>query len=234
MSERDNYRDWAKSVRSEARRQILALRAERADRRRPAGHASDPGARPLSVSQRTTEFIRSSEPCPKSPPLDASPWPEAQERPLSATATQSDVVEPDLVPSPPETPANADIASAEPLPEDILPEAAVAPDPPDVQDTPPPAQTDPETRDSAPEASASVKGTDHFDWDEESLRSSDLFRLPGIGIGLVWLLHANHVTSLAELADADPARLSDGLGLVGRLIDVPAWIDLARRQTRES
>jgi hypothetical protein len=53
--------------------------------------------------------------------------------------------------------------------------------------------------------------------------------LPGVGAGLVWLLGRCGVHTLADLARADAARLEQDLGLVGQLLDLPSWIDLARQ-----
>ncbi|MCT4373123.1 hypothetical protein CLG85_023640 [Yangia mangrovi] len=60
------------------------------------------------------------------------------------------------------------------------------------------------------------------------MRDSTLTRLPGAGIGLVWLLHANGIGSLEGLATVDAEALKQRLGLVGQLVDVQAWIDFAK------
>jgi predicted flap endonuclease-1-like 5' DNA nuclease len=57
---------------------------------------------------------------------------------------------------------------------------------------------------------------------------SDLHALPGAGIGLVWMLQRCGVSSLADLADADPERLRRDMGLVGELLDLSTWIAFAR------
>lgn len=56
---------------------------------------------------------------------------------------------------------------------------------------------------------------------------SDLFRLPGAGSGLVWMLEQAGIGSLDDLARADVARLEADLGLVGQLLDVAGWVDFA-------
>jgi predicted flap endonuclease-1-like 5' DNA nuclease len=60
-------------------------------------------------------------------------------------------------------------------------------------------------------------------------RAHDLMDLPGVGAGLVWLLGRCGVHTLDDLARADAARLEQDLGLVGQLLDLPSWIDLARQ-----
>lgn len=56
----------------------------------------------------------------------------------------------------------------------------------------------------------------------------DLDRLPGAGPGLVWMLRQAGVRDLGDLAQADADALAGQLGLVGRLIDIGAWIAQAR------
>jgi predicted flap endonuclease-1-like 5' DNA nuclease len=63
---------------------------------------------------------------------------------------------------------------------------------------------------------------------EDAGAPATLDALPGVGPGLVWLLNRAGVHTAADLAAADPAALSDRLGLVGRLIDVRTLQALAR------
>lgn len=58
---------------------------------------------------------------------------------------------------------------------------------------------------------------------------SDLFALPGAGIGLVWMLNTAGVRSLRDLADADGPQLTRDLGLIGQIMDVGDWIVFARK-----
>ncbi len=62
---------------------------------------------------------------------------------------------------------------------------------------------------------------------EIDLAASDLNRLPGAGVGLVWLLSQCGIRSLADLAAADGPELSRELGLIGQLVDVDSWIAFA-------
>lgn len=58
---------------------------------------------------------------------------------------------------------------------------------------------------------------------------SDLFALPGAGVGLVWMLNTAGVRTLRDLADADGPQLTRDLGLIGQIMDVGDWIAFARR-----
>jgi predicted flap endonuclease-1-like 5' DNA nuclease len=60
---------------------------------------------------------------------------------------------------------------------------------------------------------------------------SDLSSLPGAGPGLVWLLGECGIHSMAELAAADAERLAARMGVIGELLDVGHWIELARRRS---
>ena len=56
---------------------------------------------------------------------------------------------------------------------------------------------------------------------------SDLAELPGAGPGLIWLFEKCGVTSLRDLARADPDTLRKDLGLVAEILDVDYWIEFA-------
>jgi len=60
---------------------------------------------------------------------------------------------------------------------------------------------------------------------------SDLVRLPGAGVGLVWMLQECGVASLADLAASDAERLRARMGLVGQILDIEDWIAIARAET---
>jgi len=103
---------------------------------------------------------------------------------------------------------------------DAVPPAS-APQPPD------PQEPDPAAHDT--QAAAGFEASDNNDSKEATEAApSDLSRLAGAGAGLVWMLQQSGVHSLAELAEADAETLSDKLGLVGQLLDMPAWIAQAR------
>lgn len=65
--------------------------------------------------------------------------------------------------------------------------------------------------------------------DGDPAHSSDLHRLPGAGPGLVWILQRAGIETLGQLAVADAASLAGRLGLIGELLDLPAWIAEASR-----
>lgn len=262
-TETQSYRDWARGVRTEARRKIVALRAERLARKRaaePAVPAGDPPAAgpglPLTVSRRTAAMLS----------------PDAGSSVVGATELQTEVVKPAPDPTPEPRlvsgavsdtlaatlhPAQAGPAAAEPLnaaPEPSVPQMAAAAESAGQADPQPethqrdrPAQTgadmpdaEADATDVAPsgrpadgavtsaQAGEAAPGAGCPVWDEETLLASDLNALSGIGTGLLWLLHANGITSLRELADADAGTLSEQLGLVGRLINLPSLIENAR------
>ncbi|MEE4117754.1 MAG: hypothetical protein V2I65_01935 [Paracoccaceae bacterium] len=62
-----------------------------------------------------------------------------------------------------------------------------------------------------------------------ALGQSDLHMLPGAGPGLVWMLQQCGVTSLDDLARADPEALTDRMGLVGQMLDLSSWVAFAAR-----
>ena len=55
----------------------------------------------------------------------------------------------------------------------------------------------------------------------------DLAELPGAGPGLIWMLNQCGISSLQQLAAADPTRLSTDMGVVGQILDVEKWIAFA-------
>lgn len=57
--------------------------------------------------------------------------------------------------------------------------------------------------------------------------TSDLLTLPGAGDGMIWLFHQCGITTLADLAQADAATLSQQLGVVGYILDIRPWIQFA-------
>ncbi|EKX58706.1 hypothetical protein [Cereibacter sphaeroides] len=62
-----------------------------------------------------------------------------------------------------------------------------------------------------------------------TVADSDLFALPGAGVGLVWMLNTAGVRTLRDLADADGSQLTRDLGLIGQIMDVEDWIVFARK-----
>ena len=94
----------------------------------------------------------------------------------------------------------------------------------DADGTPEPAATP-----SPAEADAPVPA----DHDADATAETDLYRLHGAGPGLVWMLEQCGIRSLQDLCDADAGALQDRLGLVGQILDVPAWIAFARERASD-
>lgn len=61
---------------------------------------------------------------------------------------------------------------------------------------------------------------------------SDLFEIPGAGSGLVWMLHTAGVRTLEDLANADARDLGAQMGMVARLLDLEGLVDFARAARR--
>ncbi len=59
----------------------------------------------------------------------------------------------------------------------------------------------------------------------------DLGQLTGAGPGLIWALQRKGISNLADMADLDPADLTDRLGILGRMIPAENWIRTARQAT---
>jgi predicted flap endonuclease-1-like 5' DNA nuclease len=265
MTERENYREWARSVRSEARQGIRSLRAERLARRDSltgAGPAALPPSveeLPLSISSKAASLTeRASLP----PVAEGEPMVPAQDEPFpSEVLGDTGADEPqdstsgqecaddflDLLAElpPPEVPdpdTSTELTLGQGTTQDSLdePEAQEAtaelalqtvPDTPGRQTE---ASLEPlEQSFKLPEAADPEFtplrgiGPSELEWQEDALRDSSLAALPGVGIGLIWLLHVNGVSSLQDLAQADAETLGKALGLVGRLVNVQDWIDFA-------
>lgn len=62
----------------------------------------------------------------------------------------------------------------------------------------------------------------------------DLALLPGAGPGLIWMLNKCGIFCLEDMACADAATLTPKLGLVGQIVNVPAWLRFAQRHVRKS
>lgn len=81
----------------------------------------------------------------------------------------------------------------------------------------------------ASEGAACGAGTDGPPGVTTAGGESDLHMLPGAGPGLVWMLQHCGVTSLDDLARADPEALTDRMGLVGQMLDLSSWVAFAAR-----
>ena len=215
------------AVRGAARAHLAQLRAERRARRVdveadvvPAVPIAEPPAAALKVSRAAAEAA-----LPVILPQPPSPADDMHEAPVSASAPETETHAPAE-----DGPAAAEAAPA-PDATEVLDEAediAV-----DVANDEAVAERDGVTVEPLLDApGAKEEASD--DPVRTRLDRSDLFRLPGIGIGLVWMLDRCDVTSLADLASADAERLALRLGLVGELLDLPSWIALARELSTEA
>ena len=61
-----------------------------------------------------------------------------------------------------------------------------------------------------------------------ALQDLPLGALRLLGQGMIWRLNNLGVHTLADLVAADPRRLSEGLGPIGRLVRTEVWIEAAR------
>lgn len=216
MAERVGYREWARSVRSEARRNLSALRAERLARRHRATDTASAAPKaatsaerlPMSASRCAASLV-------EPPSLDLAL--HHQENPnMSLDATQPAV----------------DVAKA--LPDETAEHTAVVQSVTEMSDAiaeAGEAESSDNCSDEVPHHESSADELSAFgrlrEWSEVAFAESDLTRLPGAGTGLVWLLQVNGIASLSDLASADPEDLVERLGLIGRLIDVEDWIGFA-------
>ena len=62
------------------------------------------------------------------------------------------------------------------------------------------------------------------------IAESDLFELPAIGPGMVWMLHQCGIGSLQQLSVAKSDDLAAKLGVVGQIISMEPWIAYARER----
>jgi predicted flap endonuclease-1-like 5' DNA nuclease len=81
----------------------------------------------------------------------------------------------------------------------------------------------------AHDGAAGGGGSDGPTGDTTDAGESDLHMLPGAGPGLVWMLQRCGVTSLDDLAQADPEVLTDQMGLIGQMLDLSSWVAFADR-----
>lgn len=148
----------------------------------------------------------------------------ASTMPSESAAASPFTVDPGLLYAAPSTSDDAEAPTPETgqdvdTPQSSTDDAGLAPDPDDgVVEAEPPVSARPVTEQPIGPA-------------EES--RSDLASLPGAGEGMVLLLNQCGIHSLADLARADPAELSQHLGIVGQILDVTPWIDYARTKSTE-
>jgi predicted flap endonuclease-1-like 5' DNA nuclease len=62
----------------------------------------------------------------------------------------------------------------------------------------------------------------------EADAASDLFQIPGIGTGLVWMMQSAGIQCLDDLARAETRELEERLGMISRLLDLDYFVEFAR------
>lgn len=207
MTETKSYRTGARAVRLAARETLLALRAAR----RPG--PADPPARGGPVSKGKPEPAPAGDAVHPAAPFPERPVPQPvrpeRSAPLPAAAVSADrpVSRPRGITA---SPVAAEVARAARAAAagavavvEAEAETVIAPPAPPSRPAPAPAVPD--------------LGPD-----------SDLLALPGAGPGLVWLLGAAGIATLADLAAADAQDLRGRLGPVGQLLNLDTWIAWAR------
>jgi predicted flap endonuclease-1-like 5' DNA nuclease len=239
-----DFRSRSADVRREAADILWRFRSSRAARRAgtgsdaPANPAAPPGRPGLPVSPATAELIRSAlsgplvpvaaeavDPNETLPPVASDSSPEAGKdiaAPIMSAVQGGDCAREDPAPAWP-PPFDDEIAARDAdAPGDLREAAQDSPGAPDDG-----SGQQPRTAADTPGASAAADADGTAG--AGAVVAQDLTDLPGVGAGLVWLLGRCGVHTLADLAAADATRLEQELGLVGQLLDLPSWIDLARQ-----
>jgi hypothetical protein len=232
-----NFRARARAVRAQAQATLREMRSERRARARvPRAAAPPPELMPAAAPQAAPEVMP--EVAPQVASLGPAPLPVA-----TAPARQPPLEFEGLLVSSRATDMARHVAQAAaraPAPEPVrqttpaaAPERITAPGPA----APEPAAMDAkrpldERREDEMAPSAAPMNAEPIT--VEAIAVSNLSRLPGVGPGLIWLLHRADILSLADLAVADPVSLSSKLGVVGTLLDLGGWIALAARLEAEN
>lgn len=201
----DNYKSRAQDVRRSARSHLQDLREARLARRKaqaPAPPADDPAAETVADTVADTG---------SGAPKDATPVMDA------ATPGPDDTGKADDAQTPAAT-EGPDFAD-DPLEDMAVQQAALA----DLNDDGSAGATATPASDAAQDAPADPGP------DTTAAEDSPLAALPGAGPGLIWMLHQCGITTLQDLAAADAEDLSTQLGVVGQILDVRPWIEIAKR-----
>jgi hypothetical protein len=236
-----NFRARARAVRAQAQATLREMRSERRARARvPRAAAPPPEPPPEPAPAPAPEVMPEAAPqvAPQVASLGPAPLPVA-----TAPARQPPLEFEGLLVSSRATDMArhvAQTAARAPAPEPVrqttpaaAPERITAPGPA----APEPAAMDAkrpldERREDEMAPSAAPMNAEPIT--VEAIAVSNLSRLPGVGPGLIWLLHRADILSLADLAVADPVSLSSKLGVVGTLLDLGGWIALAARLEAEN
>lgn len=240
----DSYKSRTQSVRRSARAHLIELRKARLAQRAMA--EDEPGLDNADAPQSDREMhqaaidltqkveaaakVEEGPETPEDPDGDAvadmalrnAAMAEMSEGFEEDTPTPTDPGEPEAAPD-----ANPDAVSAEVEASETLPEPdPLAPSPDDA------VETEEVAAEAAPDASEleAAPAEDQASVEEtgEEWRDSPLASLPGAGPGLVWMLNQCNVRTLEDLAAQDSQLLSQKLGVVGQILDVSRWIELAQ------
>jgi predicted flap endonuclease-1-like 5' DNA nuclease len=245
MSDRDGYRQRVTTVRGRARAQLSAMRKERLARKRHA-KVPEPGPeRWLIADHPHTGHVGEapSERQDQPVPGDLAPHVEveARDRDISEPCRDHPALAPeDHLPAGSEPPnASATAVAAEDgddrTADHIGCAEASGRSDPEIQDTSPaPGDPDVSAAEDALDSGLDEANGRTSDPDvSEPLPAArtDLYDIPGIGSGLVWLLQCEGVASLADLALSDARELGRRLGAVSRLLDLEELVAFARART---
>lgn len=210
MTNQTDYRSQARAVRSSAREALLQLRAERVARRRDLV-AEDDGDRVVHtphIDSCTHQY---------SPDMTIPDVAEPPTAGVLADMPPQDVAvtpDDDLTARPEEIEAAKELAV-------LATEQRAGP----VEES---DQSVAEVTEKVSDQSNDATQQEERGVSEEVTASDiDLSRLPGAGIGLIWMLRECGIHSLADLAAADADALSAELGVVGQILNVQTWIDFA-------
>ncbi|MCU0906385.1 MAG: hypothetical protein MUF73_02835 [Rhodobacteraceae bacterium] len=237
-----DFRSRSADVRREATDILWRFRSSRAARRAGSANAGGAGGQAaaatsvLPVSPATEELIRAARETPRpvaatfAPSHDALATPADDDACHMATvadaAPAAEALTVPLVPSDP-------VAATDPVAgdeDDPVLKVDLPGDTAEVPDTPNgvwPTDEPPEAAETPDPSADDIAALPTFG--PETAEARELSDLPGVGAGLVWLLGRCGVHTLHDLAHADAERLEQELGLVGQLLDLPSWIDLARQ-----
>ena len=222
MSSDESYKQKTRAVRRDAQERLRQLRKDRLARKEPPNRAptdsSFKSRRVVSLKEHGRATSAEAQATHLGNQAQSDQVPVELDGPEQGVpSSQPTVTEPSLMESA-ENPQEPSSVSSNPEP-DPSGDAVV-----DVTEAYPSSMEDQAV---ASEPSIPSDVADEATPEEQAVLASDLNSLPGAGVGLVWLLRECGVGSMQELADANPEVLSEQLGVVGRLVDVSAWIEHA-------
>lgn len=117
--------------------------------------------------------------------------------------------------------STSEAALSQPDPAGSFPEPIVAASDPDA---PTPGATDAIPQEAGQSDAEETAGLAAADCGAQS----DLFQIPGIGTGLVWMMQSAGIQCLDDLARAKTRELEERLGMISRLLDLDYFVEFAR------